>query len=199
MTTRRTAIIRALSVFASLVLSSRKAPACVYPSDNPDSVNINIPKNNLMNFYFGKIEDYLHREYADNWTWSDDVEIHSYRHRETYSIVENSSAVPITISHNMRFDNLKLYCSNIDFLYIDDDDYELRSMYSLVAIRFKHDSIPFFSTRIRMTSNKAKIYGAATFRNIDNDEISHVQISNSPINIKQVSCNVEYHYWYTDT
>jgi hypothetical protein len=199
MISRRTAIIQFLSTLSALALSSKNTFACTFPSSNPETINISIPKETLKNFYFGKMEDLFRQEYNDFWYWSEDVVLSpTGLENETY-LVENKHTVPINISHKMNFNENEIFCSRMDIIYADERSTDLYVMYSIASIDLKQIAIPYFSTRIRMSSSKAKIYAALTFRNIKGNKIKHVQISNLPRKLEFISCSKKFNFWYVDT
>ena len=196
MKSRRKAIKKVISLISAMPFLSSKASACMDTWSGP-SINISTSKKILKKFYVGNINEFLHREYKNIWTWNKDITVISGNNKEKLYYIERIDLAPINVSSSIKYNINKIYCSKIDILYSDKRSDGIYAIYSIASIKLYKNALPYYSTRIRMTSNRAKIYAALTFRNIETNEIIETKVSNLPANLKLLSC-APLNFWYTN-
>jgi len=191
MESRRAAIKIIGYATLSMPLVSEKALACIYPEAIGKPIAIWTPSKYLLKFYEGKLDDFFNREYQDQWTWSNDIAVRGP------DLVENFSVVPISVSSGIP-DTRDVYCSQLDIVYRDERSSTLDVVYLIASFTLQRNTLPAFLTRFRMSSNKAKVYAALTFRDIRADRVIATKISSVPATPRIISCNTEYQFWYSD-
>lgn len=191
MKSRRAAI--KLIGFTSLTspLLSEEALACVYPESNGKIIQIWTPSKYLLKFYEGKLDGFFNREYLDKWTWCSDITVRGP------DIVENMSVVPVNVSSAIP-DKRDVYCSKVDIVYKDEHSATLEFVYLIASITLQRNTLPVFSTRYRLSSNKAKIYAALSYRDIHTEKVVATKISSVPATSRHISCNTEYQFLYSN-
>lgn len=177
-------------------LLSSKASACMDTWSGPWN-KIWTSKKYLTKFYIGNINNFLNREYKNTWTWSKDIIIISGRNQQKDYSIENRYIAPINVSSNIKYNKNKTYCSRIDVLYSDKRSDGIYAIYFIASINLNENALPYYSSRFRMSSNKAKIYAALTFSDIVTNEIIETKVSSLPANLKFISCT-PYDFWYKD-
>ncbi len=185
MNLRRTTIKGIISVFSSFLLLPDKLFACGVTDERPIDVFVN--KKYLKKFHFGNIEKFLHSEYKDIWSWSKDV-IMTPGGEKLYT-AENRKVAPINVLYDISYNEQEIYCSNIDIIYAEENSLSSYAIYVISSVRFGKNTIPYYSTRIRMSSKRAKVYAALTFRNIRTNEILDTKVSYLATKLKAHSCN----------
>ena len=186
MNSRRNIIKKILFIISAMPFLSSKASAC-NDTWSGEYNHVSVSKKYLKKFYIGNVNKFLNNEYNDMWEWTKDIAVTSKTH------IERWWAAPITISSSIMSNKDKLYCSKIDIVYSDEFSSGTEALYFIASINLKNNAIPYYSTRIRMSSNKAKIYAALTFRDINTNEKKEVKISSVPVNLKIITCTP---YWF---
>ena len=183
MNLRRATIKGIISAFSGLILLPNKALAC--GSGNDDLIiSIYVNKRHFKKFQTGNIKQFLNSEYKNSWSWSKNV-IMSPPGNELY-IVANYKVTPITVSYDKQYSEQEIYCSTIDLIYADEDS---SFLHVISSVDFGKNAIPYYSSRIRMSSWLGKVYAVLTFRNIKTNKIIDIKVSHLPANLKAHSCN----------
>ena len=197
---RRIAIKRIISIISVLPFLSKESFACSGGDWSGPWIEVLTLSKNLKKFYVGNMNDFLHREYKNIWVWDRNINITSGRNNEnpynSYTI-ERRNLAPITISSSIKYNRNEMYCSKIDVMYSDKRSDGVYAIYFIASINLTKKAIPYYSTRIRMSSKRAKIYAAFTFRNILTNTIIETKISSLPANLKYLSC-APHDFWYVD-
>ena len=159
--------------------------ACIGPDFYP-ALEVITPTKNLNKFKVTKFSDFLLQLYKQAWSWSDDVHISNREsHNGNLSLVENHKVVPFTSYVNTTFKDES--CTKLDIIY-RESVYETTPTYIVATIKFFNNARPYYSSRIIMSSNRAKLYCAATFINKSNGEL-RVRVSALPLQLRVVSCS----------
>jgi hypothetical protein len=184
MNSRRNAIKKLGAIFAINSFSFNNALACGVTQ--PIKITLYTAKNYLKNFYKGEFKDFLNKQYHNKWVLSEGVEFK----QEEYEIAENPNVVAISVSANFRYNKNELYCSGIDLIYKDNSFENGNVQYTIASINIAKEALPYFSTRFRMSSNKAQVYAAITLKYINSNQVKEVRVSTNPVHFLAHSCDI---------
>ena len=191
MESRRAAIKLIGFASLSMPLLADKALACLGEEPIGKVIQISMPRKGLLKFYEGTREGFFNLQYQDHWSWSSDIAL------KTPEISENFSNVPITIWSNTS-DLVEVYCSQVDIVYEDKRSPNLDVVYLIASFTLQQNTLPEIYTRYRMSSLKASIYAALTYRDIRDDKVLYTKISRVPARTRYVSCDTDYQFRYGD-
>jgi len=189
MESRRNVIKKISAIFAINSFATNKVLACMGGGTAPPII-IHTAKNNLKNYHEGKFKEFLNNQYKNKWVLSEGIEFHSREKEQQPVIIEDPSIVPINVSANFKYNKSEVYCSDIDIIY-KNKLYEGGGIqYTVASISIAKETLPYFSTRFRMSSEKAEVYAAITLKYINSNQVKEVRVSMYPIHFKVLMCSL---------
>lgn len=193
MESRRAAIKLIGFASLSMPLLADKALACLGEVTNRKVLQISTPRKGLLKFYEGTLMGFFNLQYQDHWSWSSDITLKT---PETTHDIDLSN-IPIGIGSNTS-DLVEAYCSQVDIVYEDKRSPSLDVVYLIASFTLQQNTLPEIYTRYRMSSLKASIYAALTYRDIRDDKVLYTKISKVPARTRYVSCDTDYQFRYGD-